>query len=176
MFTENYRTETEYENHLNIKLFSFEFFNCFCLLFYTAFWKQDIEYLRSLLIGILITRQILGNVLESLLPYASSIFLLIGRWYTVKTKLVLEKKRLKRQQADSQAVSMNSIESEQLLAPYEQTYDDYLEMSKSVMFKADLCFSCSVWIHDPVCCCLSSCTLVGLFEQRCGNTIRYVNK
>ena len=65
------------------------------------------------------------------------VFISFDSWYTVKTKLVLEKKRLKRQQADSQAVSINSIESEQLLAPYEQTYDDYLEMGKKFHLKVN---------------------------------------
>merc|ERR1719232_1545059 len=48
----------------------FQFVNSFLALFYTAFYLQDIDKLKELLAALLITRQVVGNVKESLLPYA----------------------------------------------------------------------------------------------------------
>ncbi|XP_014674649.1 PREDICTED: anoctamin-8-like [Priapulus caudatus] len=69
--TENYRLEKEYENQLIVKLFVFQFVNSFLSLFYIAFYIQDMERLREQLAALLyvITRQVIGNVREALVPY-----------------------------------------------------------------------------------------------------------
>merc|ERR1719282_944383 len=67
---ENYKLESNYEDQLVMKLILFQFVNSFLALFYTAFYLQDIEKLKELLAALLITRQVVGNVKESLIPYA----------------------------------------------------------------------------------------------------------
>ncbi|XP_033750311.1 anoctamin-8-like [Pecten maximus] len=66
---ENYRMTETYENHLIIKLVLFQFVNSFLSLFYIAFYLQDMDRLRDQLAAILITRQVIGNIKEALLPY-----------------------------------------------------------------------------------------------------------
>ncbi|XP_023320321.1 anoctamin-8 isoform X1 [Eurytemora carolleeae] len=68
---ENYKTEESYENHLIIKKTMFQFVNSFLALFYTAFYLQDMDKLKELLAALLITRQVVGNLKESILPYAT---------------------------------------------------------------------------------------------------------
>ncbi|XP_055956117.1 anoctamin-8 isoform X2 [Patella vulgata] len=66
---ENYRLEHTYETALIIKLVLFQFVNSFLSLFYIAFYLQDMNRLRDQLAAILITRQVIGNIKEVLLPY-----------------------------------------------------------------------------------------------------------
>ncbi|XP_063834027.1 anoctamin-8-like [Ostrinia nubilalis] len=66
---ENYRLETKYENHLIVKIALFQFVNSFMSLFYIAFYIQDMDKLKEQLAVLLITRQVIGNLKESALPY-----------------------------------------------------------------------------------------------------------
>ncbi|KAG6459264.1 hypothetical protein O3G_MSEX011282 [Manduca sexta] len=66
---ENYRLETKYENHLIVKISLFQFVNSFMSLFYIAFYLQDMDKLKEQLAVLLITRQVIGNLKESALPY-----------------------------------------------------------------------------------------------------------
>ncbi|XP_053629795.2 anoctamin-10 isoform X2 [Cherax quadricarinatus] len=66
---ENYRTEETYQNHLIIKLSVFRFVNSFLSLFYIAFYLQDMERLKEQLAALLLTRQVVGNIKESCIPY-----------------------------------------------------------------------------------------------------------
>ncbi|XP_063897375.1 anoctamin-8 isoform X2 [Helicoverpa armigera] len=66
---ENYRLETKYENHLIVKIALFQFLNSFMSLFYIAFYLQDMDKLKEQLAVLLITRQVIGNLKESALPY-----------------------------------------------------------------------------------------------------------
>ncbi|GAB6032991.1 hypothetical protein CHUAL_012183 [Chamberlinius hualienensis] len=66
---ENYRLEEEYENHLTIKMGVFQFVSAFISLFYIAFYLKDMEKLRDLLATLLITRQVVGNIKESVVPF-----------------------------------------------------------------------------------------------------------
>ncbi|KAG1709819.1 Anoctamin-8 [Nymphon striatum] len=66
---ENYRLDEAYENHLVTKVVVFQFVNSFLSLFYIAFYLQDMDKLRSQLAALLITRQVVGNVKESLIPF-----------------------------------------------------------------------------------------------------------
>lgn len=47
----------------------FQFFNSFLSLFYIAFYLRDQEKLKEQLAGLLISRQIIGNLRESAVPY-----------------------------------------------------------------------------------------------------------
>ncbi|XP_046821754.1 anoctamin-8 isoform X1 [Vespa crabro] len=66
---ENYRLDTEYENHLIYKVALFQFVNSFLSLFYIAFYLQDQERLKEQLAALLIARQVIGNLKESAIPY-----------------------------------------------------------------------------------------------------------
>ncbi|XP_031826677.1 anoctamin 8 white walker isoform X2 [Nomia melanderi] len=66
---ENYRLDTEYENHLIYKVALFQFVNSFLSLFYIAFYLQDQERLKEQLAALLIARQMIGNLKESAVPY-----------------------------------------------------------------------------------------------------------
>ncbi|KAK2578147.1 hypothetical protein KPH14_001345 [Odynerus spinipes] len=66
---ENYRLDTEYENHLIYKVALFQFVNSFLSLFYIAFYLQDQERLKEQLAALLISRQVIGNLKESAIPY-----------------------------------------------------------------------------------------------------------
>lgn len=66
---ENYRLEESHETSLVIKLVLFQFVNSFLSLFYIGFYLRDMDRLRDQLAALLITRQVLGNLKEALLPY-----------------------------------------------------------------------------------------------------------
>ncbi|XP_066983808.1 anoctamin-10-like isoform X8 [Macrobrachium rosenbergii] len=66
---ENYRVEDAYQNHLITKLAVFRFVNSFLSLFYIAFYLQDMERLKEQLAALLLTRQVVGNIKESCIPY-----------------------------------------------------------------------------------------------------------
>ncbi|XP_077930233.1 anoctamin-10 isoform X8 [Halichoerus grypus] len=66
---ENHRLESAYQNHLILKVLVFNFLNCFASLFYIAFVLRDMKLLRQSLATLLITSQILNQIMESLLPY-----------------------------------------------------------------------------------------------------------
>lgn len=71
---ENYRSEEAYQNHLIIKLLVFRFVNSFLSLFYIAFYLQDLARLKEQLAALLLTRQLTGNLKESVLPYLKKHF------------------------------------------------------------------------------------------------------
>ncbi|XP_069962838.1 anoctamin-8 isoform X3 [Bactrocera oleae] len=66
---ENYRLQSKYENHLIAKVALFQFVNSFLSLFYIAFYLRDEDKLKEQLAGLLISRQIIGNLRESAIPY-----------------------------------------------------------------------------------------------------------
>ncbi|CAH1797955.1 unnamed protein product [Owenia fusiformis] len=66
---ENYRLDETYENHLVIKLVLFQFVNSFLSLFYIGFYLRDMDRLKEQLATLLITRQVIGNIKEALVPY-----------------------------------------------------------------------------------------------------------
>lgn len=66
---ENYRLEEQYKNQLAIKLTLFQSVNAFMSLFYTAFYLQDFERLHHQLATLLIVRQIVSNMKESILTF-----------------------------------------------------------------------------------------------------------
>ncbi|MGH0129351.1 UNVERIFIED_CONTAM: hypothetical protein FKN15_051238 [Acipenser sinensis] len=66
---ENHRLESSYQNHLVLKVLVFNFLNCFASLFYIAFVLHDMKLLRQSLATLLITSQILNQIVEAFLPY-----------------------------------------------------------------------------------------------------------
>lgn len=69
---ENHKTENDYQDHLIVKRFCFEFVQWLFGLFYTAFWTQDREELSALLFGAMVTRQIVRHAKEMILPFVQS--------------------------------------------------------------------------------------------------------
>lgn len=66
---ENYRTDDAYEDHLIHKIVVFQVISSFLPVFYMAFYVQDMEKLRIQLAALLITRQVIGNLQEAVVPY-----------------------------------------------------------------------------------------------------------
>lgn len=66
---ENHRLQSSYENHLIIKMVLFNFVNCFMSLFYNAFYLQDMALLRSDLVALLITQQVVDQLQETVVPF-----------------------------------------------------------------------------------------------------------
>lgn len=117
---ENYPFELTHENSLISKLIIFQFVNSFLSLFYLAFYVGDMEKLNENLTAVLITRQVLDNIYESIIPF-------IGQSFKLS-------KRSKKSQFNSSndASSMNHqvnvAEIQSYLDVYESTYEDHLEM------------------------------------------------
>lgn len=148
---ENYRNATRYENNMVVKKALFQFVNSFLALFYIAFYLQDMDKLKELLAALLITRQVMGNVKESLIPYAKKqmklaklSFDLYGALSPTKEngsdatfpenpdKADAEhKKNDDDSAADSPSIKsrkLSQVELEASAAPYDGTFEDYLEM------------------------------------------------
>jgi uncharacterized protein YqgQ len=99
-----------------LKLVSFYFVNNFGSLFYLAFRARDMELLEQTLSSLLITRQLIGNLQEQLIPYMSA-----------RSSLKTEAGKLAKETNDSNA-SVDKIDAELLFTMYEGTFDDYLEL------------------------------------------------
>eukprot|EP00127_Corallochytrium_limacisporum_P004452 Clim_evm6s164 gene=Clim_evmTU6s164 len=105
---ENHKSDIQFENHLIFKRFLFEFPNYYSSLFYAAFYKCDIALVRSQMATMLITFQIVGNMMEVVLPYGKKMYEVYKKGSDI--------------QADPQ------LEAEGKLEDYESTFDDFLEM------------------------------------------------
>lgn len=151
---ENYRTEDTYEDHFVIKLLLFQFVNSFLALFYTAFYLQDMDKLKELLAALLITRQVVGNIKESLIPYAKQQLKLAKMSFDLfgalsptaaednasevgstedykKTdgdKNGTENSENDKDRKSSGPRQVSQVEVEGSTPQYEGTFDDYLEM------------------------------------------------
>ncbi|XP_060060838.1 anoctamin-10 isoform X1 [Erinaceus europaeus] len=114
---ENHRLESAYQNHLILKVLVFNFLNCFASLFYIAFVLGDMKLLRQSLATLLITSQILNQVVESLLPYW------LQRKYHVRMK-----RKMQALKADIDATLYEQVVLEKEMGTYLGTFDDYLEL------------------------------------------------
>ncbi|XP_050046097.1 anoctamin-8 [Dermacentor andersoni] len=126
---ENYRLDQDYEDQLIIKIAVFQFVNSFLSLFYIAFYLQDMEQLREQLATLLITRQVLGNIKESVIPF------LVERLHLACLELSsTEESPSSATPEESPATSSASTpklsqgEIECAMFKYEGTFEDYLEM------------------------------------------------
>jgi hypothetical protein len=124
---ENHRTETDYENNLVIKLFSFQFVNSFFSLFYVAFIKQSgrgiiidgepdsckpdcMSELSEQLASIMISRQIISQLVEVGIPFITERF-----------------KRYQEREDRSGRVP-TAAERDGVLVPFEGTIGEYSEL------------------------------------------------
>ncbi|XP_059171527.1 anoctamin-8-like [Physella acuta] len=155
---ENYRLQESHETSLVIKLVMFQLVNSFLSLFYIGFYLRDMDRLRDQLAALLITRQVLGNIKEALLPYVIWKARLYSVGYKIATRMSpasLEKEvrrmtkcpepkasssNIEKSSNDSDSESSHITEDEDCLPAltqaevesamkkYEDTLDDYLEM------------------------------------------------
>ncbi|RUS79435.1 hypothetical protein EGW08_012812, partial [Elysia chlorotica] len=86
-FRENYRLEESHETGLILKLVLFQFVNSFLSLFYIGFYLRDMDRLRDQLAALLITRQVLGNLKEAILPYVVWKARLYSAGYKLATRM-----------------------------------------------------------------------------------------
>ena len=115
---ENHRTEESYSNNMIGKLILFHFVNSFLSLFYVAFYLQDMERLKNLLTTILITRQVIGNVKETLLPYAIKYYSLLDM--SLHDYSTFDPSQIK--------TGFSQIECENSAPNYKGTHEEYMEI------------------------------------------------
>lgn len=82
--------QTDAENSMIFKHFALEFVNRYCALFHAAFWLNDLDVLRSLLISLLTINAVLNNAVEIGTPMLKSAY---NRW---SNRVKARKERLKR--------------------------------------------------------------------------------
>jgi anoctamin-10 len=99
-----------------LKLASFYFVNNFGSLFFLAFRSRDMELLEQTLSSLLITRQLIGNVKEQLVPY-----------FTATSSLKTEAGKIAKEEHVKEAV-LSKVDAELLFPTYDGTFDDYLEL------------------------------------------------
>uniref|UniRef100_F6SHV4 Anoctamin n=1 Tax=Macaca mulatta TaxID=9544 RepID=F6SHV4_MACMU len=95
----------------------FNFLNCFASLFYIAFVLKDMKLLRQSLATLLITSQILNQIVESLLPYW------LQRKHGVRVK-----RKMQALKTDIDATLYEQVILEKEMGTYLGTFDDYLEL------------------------------------------------
>ncbi|ALC39715.1 CG15270 [Drosophila busckii] len=152
---ENYRLQSKYENHLIAKVALFQFVNSFLSLFYIAFYLRDEDKLKEQLAGLLISRQIIGNLRESAIPYVLEQWKLaklsFNMWgalsptqnanRSLAEELAMAEEKLKadaaagatqqKQPQQPQSTTKRNIgqaEIESSLYKYDGTFSDHLEM------------------------------------------------
>ncbi|XP_075588899.1 anoctamin-8-like [Dermatophagoides farinae] len=116
---EKHRNFERKENQLIVKLFLFQFLNSYLPLFYIAFYLADIDKLKEQLAAQLITRQVIGNLNETLWPFLKESLLLA--WLS-SSKYSGDKCP----NNDESEVSKGELES--CMYGYHSTFDDYLEI------------------------------------------------
>ncbi|KAH7479309.1 hypothetical protein KRP22_010645 [Phytophthora ramorum] len=113
---ENHRTDSDFANARVLKLALFYFVNNFGFLFYVAFKTRDMVLLEQTLSSLLITRQLLGNLQEQLMPYLSK-----------RSSLKAEAGKMAKETHSTNSI-VNKVDAELLFPTYDGTFDDYLEM------------------------------------------------
>uniref|UniRef100_A0A9J7ZVR2 Anoctamin n=1 Tax=Cyprinus carpio carpio TaxID=630221 RepID=A0A9J7ZVR2_CYPCA len=108
---------------------AFNFVNCFASLFYIAFVMQDMVLLRQSLATLLITSQILNQVMEAFLPY----------WLQRRRNKKVHK-RMRRVMGDKELPLLEQVQLETEMNTYLGTFDDYLE--QFLLFGYVSLFSC----------------------------------
>ncbi|KAJ8354198.1 hypothetical protein SKAU_G00217650 [Synaphobranchus kaupii] len=126
---ENHRLESSHQNHLILKVLVFNFLNCFASLFYIAFVMQDIVLLRQSLATLLITSQILNQIMEAFLPY----------WLQKRRNKKVHT-RNRRTMGDQELPLGEQVRLEADMNTYLGTFDDYLELF--LLFGYVSLFSC----------------------------------
>jgi len=119
---ENHRTDNDHNNSLIIKRIFFECFDCYIALFYLAFFKCDINALRTDLFGLYTTDSVRRLLTESVLPW------LVNK-YESRSFASQEDRKISPSDTKSKIMSKSdvSLSKEYILDEYD-AFDDYLEM------------------------------------------------
>ncbi|XP_003744254.1 anoctamin-8 [Galendromus occidentalis] len=125
---ENYRLEESYENHLIMKISVFQFVNSFLSLFYIAFYLQDMDKLKDQLAALLITRQVVGNIKESLVPYIVETLCLAEMTSRRRASAVESNAQDQTHSDTAPDAGPSQAEVEAAMYRYDGTFEDYLEM------------------------------------------------
>ncbi|KAJ6252087.1 ngep-related [Anaeramoeba flamelloides] len=115
---ENHKYDSDFENSLVVKYFMFQSVNNYIAIFCSAFVAKDMNYVAAQLMTILITKQIIGNVMEVGIPY-------LKKKIAVK---MAKRKRKKYKLLGNKVEKFQRVEKEAKFAPYDSTVEDYLEM------------------------------------------------
>jgi len=129
---ENHRTESDYENHLILKNFVFQFVNSYVSLFYIAFIKGKMQ-----LFG-MDTEQCAPDCMTELSIQLGTIFITstsvqqlneVGiPWIKQKLAIYMESRKIQKV-TKSVAEAPPQAEAEAKCSPYPSTFDDYNEMA-----------------------------------------------
>ncbi|KAJ3425573.1 ngep-related [Anaeramoeba flamelloides] len=145
-FWENHQTDSDHEGSLILKYFMFQSVNNYISIFISAFIAQDIGYVSTQLMSILITKQIIGNVQEVGLP-----------WIKGKYKIRKQKKKRKRQKEEGMEVGKFKKAEKQMKFPvYENTVEDYLEMFIQLGFSTFFLLAFPLGPLAPLLSCLNN--------------------
>lgn len=127
-----------------IKTFTFQFVNSYLPLFFIAFLSTKttnpsrIQDLFAQLLVILLLKQIIGNILELLIPY-------------VKTCLARRKDLANARKMGEENVELSQLDRENSLEPYETPFDDYLQIGILGFFRVSLFLSFFLSLLSFVC-------------------------
>ncbi|XP_063611277.1 anoctamin-10-like isoform X1 [Penaeus indicus] len=144
---ENHRSQRDYDWHRVCKLVLFDFVNNFSSLFYIAFYIQDMDMLCSQVATMLIVTQMINHFQEALLPYVvkkayaqfSERVMAFLRDHPLTAKFFLrvvkpvhtappEEEPVPVLALDPKDPRITQAKEEADLDPYEDAYEDYLEM------------------------------------------------
>jgi len=115
---ENHETQAAYENSMVIKRFWFEASDCYLVLFYLAFFEQDVVKVRSELVSVFHVDTIRRLFVEGVVPYISQ-------------KLAQKKKKkhtIKSKKRDDVTHAYQSFITENAGKEHYDQFDDYIEM------------------------------------------------
>jgi anoctamin-10 len=124
---ENHKYQSDFDDSLIIKRFSFEFYDCFLPLIYFGWWELNFKMLRDSVISLYIVDELRRVAVESLLPYITQ------NHQKVKNaiRLSITKKSIETKKSDdkeSQKKLAILEEMEELDKDEMEIFDDYLEM------------------------------------------------
>lgn len=127
---ENHRLESSFQNHLIVKILLFTFTNNFLILFYIAFYQQNIPLLQKTLRNLLLVHMFVSQALESVFPYVILV-LKSSRMRTTECHNDSGSRRLSLSFSSTLKFAMTSKQQtivESKKEKYPGTFDDYLEL------------------------------------------------
>lgn len=131
---ENYRLQSTYENHLIAKLIFVQFINHFMSVMYVAFYLKDFGRLKATIATLFITKHVIGNITETVIPYIREKLKVYQIAYKVAEEEVKEARQRENageeteKDEDDNKYAISQAEVESKMQPYDDTFNDYLEM------------------------------------------------
>lgn len=130
---ENHRTQEQHDNHITIKLVTFEFVNTFLALFYMGFWMGDIAMLKSQLFTTLIVQQVVNQLQEVVIPLVMHKPASIKFMYKMSKKLGVNEEPQRRNLSGISDLArdddrVRSVNHDVLADPLDTLHDDFMEI------------------------------------------------